>query len=65
MVNKSELRANAAIAELRHQRDMLGDRAAQLAMELAESQAEVAVLNGKVATLEQALKEKTDASEQD
>lgn len=64
-MNKSELRANAAIAELRQQRDMLGDRAAQLAMELAEAKAEVAVLNGKVNTLQEALKEKTDGTEQD
>lgn len=65
MVNKPEIRANAAIAEFRRQRELAGDRAAELAMELAESQAEVAVLKGKVTTLELALKEKTGAPEQD
>lgn len=55
MINKTEIQVNAAIAELRAQRDMLGDRAANLAAELATERAEKQLLEARVKNLEERL----------
>jgi len=55
MLNTTEIKVNATIAELRAQRDALGDRAANLAAELAVAKAEKALLEGRVKNLEERL----------
>lgn len=60
----NQARVNAAIAEFRRQREMLGDRSAELALELAEAQLQIAALQNKVIALEAALKEREDVAEQ-
>ncbi len=47
-----ELRANAMLQELSVQRFILGDRAANIAVELAEARAEIEKLNARIAELE-------------
>jgi transcription elongation GreA/GreB family factor len=59
MINKTEIQVNGLIAELRVQRDQLGDRAANLAAELACEKAEKAVLQGRIESLEEELKKAT------
>lgn len=53
MVNKQETQLDAIVAELRAQRAMLADRAANLAAELAVEKAEKAVLEGRLKALEE------------
>ena len=56
MLNKTEIQVNAIIAELRAQRDQLGDRAANLAAELAVSKADKALLEAQVKNLQEQVK---------
>lgn len=55
MIDTQEIQVNAIIAELRTQRDHFGDRAANLAAELAVAKAENALLEGQVRSLEEQL----------
>lgn len=56
MMNKTEIQVNAIIAELRAQRNEAGDRAANIAAELAVVKAEKALLEGQVKNLQEQLK---------
>lgn len=56
MINKTEIQVNAIIAELRAQRNELGDRAANLAAELAVERSEKALLEAQVKNLQEQLK---------
>lgn len=56
MLNKTEIQVNAIIAELRAQRNEAGDRAANLAAELAVVKAEKALLEGQVKNLQEQVK---------
>lgn len=56
MMNKTEIQVNAIIAELRAQRNELGDRAANLAAELAVERSEKALLEAQVKNLQEQLK---------
>jgi len=56
MINTAEIQVNSIIAELRAQRDMMGDRAANLAVELAVVKAEKALLEGQVKNLQEQVK---------
>lgn len=56
MMNKTEIQVNAIIAELRAQRNELGDRAANLAAELAVVKSEKALLEAQVKNLQEQLK---------
>jgi len=53
MLNKTEIQVNAIIAELRAQRNDAGDRAANLAAELAVVKAEKALLEAQVKDLQE------------
>ena len=55
MLNKTEIQVNAIITELKAQRDTLGDRAANLAAELAVEKAEKSLLEARVKNLEEQL----------
>lgn len=56
MLNKTEIQVNAIIAELRAQRNEAGDRAANIAAELAVVKAEKALLEAQVKNLQEQLK---------
>jgi hypothetical protein len=53
MINKTEIQFQAIVAELRAQRDALGDRAANLAAELSVSKTENKLLEARVKNLEE------------
>ncbi len=55
MINKTEIQVNAIIAELRAQRNEAGDRAANLAAELAVAKAEKSLLEAQVKNLQEQL----------
>lgn len=66
-----QVQINAAVNELKQQRDALGDRATNLAVQLAQTQLTCKQLESKVSTLEEALEkyesddvEETDASKE-
>ena len=59
MIDKTETQVNGLIAELRTQRDLLADRAANLAAELAYEKSEKALLQGRIAALDDELKRAT------
>ncbi len=55
MLNKTEIQVNAIIDELKAQRDANGDRALNLAAELAVEKAEKGLLEARVKNLEDQL----------
>lgn len=63
MLNKTEIQVNAIITELRAQRNEAGDRAANLAAELAVAKAEKALLEGQVKNLEEQLAKQGEGNE--
>lgn len=63
MMNKTEIQVNAIIAELRAQRNEAGDRAANIAAELAVVKAEKALLEGQVKNLEEQLTKGKEGNE--
>lgn len=56
MLNTTDIQINAIIAELRAQRELAGDRAANIAAELAVVKAEKALLEAQVKNLQEQLK---------
>lgn len=55
MLNKTEIQVNAIVAELKAQRNAAGDRAANIAAELAIAKAENEVLQARIRNLEEQL----------
>jgi len=55
MLNKTEIQVNAIVAELKAQRNAAGDRAANLAAELAVEKAESELLRARIKNLEEQL----------
>lgn len=53
MIDKTKIQIDSIITELRIQRDQLGDRAVNLAAELACEKAEKAMLEGRIKSLEE------------
>lgn len=63
MINKTEIQVNAIIAELRAQRELASDRAANLAAELAVEKAEKGLLEARVKNLEDQLAKHVEGGE--
>lgn len=63
MLNKTEIQVNAIVAELKAQRNAAGDRAANLAAELAVEKAENELLHARVKNLEEQLAKQGEGSE--